>query len=290
MEKQTIIAGSYKLRLIKNTFAYLREFGFKFTIKCLLDFLGVRNYSVIEYPFVGIKAEVRSRPLWKRLERGQWEPDCLRHISNIVQEGQTILDVGASIGTHTLLLSKLVQDTGQVHAFEPNPRAFGILRDNVEMNSLNNTYTRECGLSNCAGKAYLKARGPGGFRNMMSTLAMPEGQIATNDVSIYVTTIDDYCKDNDIYPDGIKIDVEGAEGLVIEGGQTTIAKCSPWILLEFHGHLMSKKKAETCWHQIVDRAKEITFIAGESNQYQYGDKLNSRPDCPHFHVFIEYEH
>jgi FkbM family methyltransferase len=288
MKMHTIIADSYKLKLFRNTFAYLKDFGLKFTAKCFLDFLGVKNYSMIEYPLVGIKAEVRSRPRWKRLERGQWELDCLRHISTIVRKGQTILDVGAGFGMHTLILSKLVQGRGQVHAFEPNPRAFEILRDNVERNNLTNIYIRECGMSNCVGKTYLKARGPGAFRNMMSTLVTPKGQTATDEIAINITTIDDYCKDNGIHPDGIKIDVEGAEELVIEGGQDTIAKCSPWTLLEFHGHLMSKKKAEMCWHKIVDRAKEVTFIAGESDQYHYGDKLNSMPDFPYFHVFIEY--
>lgn len=284
----TVIVNSYKLRLIKNSFGYLGKFGLKFTSECILDFLGIKMYSTIEYPFVGSKVRVRIRPFWKRLERGQWELNCIRYVSSSVKEGQTILDVGAGFGAYTLLFSKLVQNTGQIHAFEPNPKAFGILRDNIEKNSLTNTYIREVGISNSIGKAHLKARGLGGFDNSMSTLIMPKGSIVTDEICIETTTIDRYCEENDICPDGIKIDVEGAEGLVIEGSRVTIAKCSPWILLEFHSHLMSKKERGICWHRLVDCAKEVTFIGGESNQYNYGDNVESIPDCLYFHVFIKY--
>jgi FkbM family methyltransferase len=205
-----------------------------------------------------------------------------------VKEGQAILDVGAGLGAYTLLFAKLAQDTGQIHAFEPNPKAFGILRDNVERNGLTNTHISEFGISNSIGKAQLKAHGPGGLDGSTSTLITPEGQKATGEIRIETTTIDSYCQENDIHPDGIKIDVEGAEGLVIEGARATIAKCSPWILLEFHGHLMSQKDRETCWHRVVDSAKELTFICGETNQYKYGDKVASIPDCLYFHVLIKY--
>ena len=52
-----------------------------------------------------------------------------------------VLDIGANIGVHTLHLAKLVGETGQVLAFEPNPVACEELRRNI---ALNNSKTSLC--------------------------------------------------------------------------------------------------------------------------------------------------
>ena len=48
--------------------------------------------------------------------------------------GSVAYDVGANIGIHTLLLSRLVGQTGQVYAFEPIPALYNRLRENVRLN------------------------------------------------------------------------------------------------------------------------------------------------------------
>jgi hypothetical protein len=83
------------------------------------------------------------------------------------------------------------------------------------------------------------------------------------------------------------MDVEGAEGIVIEGCRTIIEKYSPWLLLEFHGFLMSEDGRKACWHKIVDSAREVMFIDG-NKRYNYGSKVESMPDCLRFHVFVKY--
>ena len=275
-------------RFIKNmrTFLkYLTEFGLKFTLKYALSYLGIRTYSTIKYPSVGIKVTVRPHSFWKRLQRGRWEFKCIKYISNVVGKGQTILDVGAWIGPYTLLFSKLMQDTGCVYAFDPDPKAFDILRENVEKNALTNVRIEKICMSNSVGKAQL---GASQFGKSGSLLIEREKRTALSKIIVETTTIDKFCEENGICPDGIKIDVEGAEALVIDGCRNIIDKYSPWILLEFHGSYMSEKERKLNWHKIVDPAKKVIFINGNSNQYRHGSKVHSIPDSLYFHIFIQY--
>jgi hypothetical protein len=98
-------------------------------------------------------------------------------------------------------------------------------------------------------------------------------------------TIDNYCRENKIVPDGIKIDVEGAEGLVIERARNIIKSYSPWALIEFH--FMDIEEKERNWEKITEFAKNIIFIEGDDSKYQYKDNIKTIPDG-RFHVFIKY--
>src|SRR5215470_18743038 len=52
---------------------------------------------------------------------------AMKHISR----GQIVYDIGANVGLHTLLFSRLVGDQGQVFAFEPSPDTAALLRDHL---------------------------------------------------------------------------------------------------------------------------------------------------------------
>ena len=105
---------------------------------------------------------------------------------------------------------------------------------------------------------------------------------------IQVTTIDEYCKSNNIIPDGIKIDVEGAENLVIEGCNNIIKEYSPWIFLEFHSKYMNEEIKKDLWEKIAQSAKDIIFISGYPKELQYGRKINKLPDCQNFNILIKF--
>lgn len=276
---------------ISTFFKYRREAGLKQALRATLIYLGIKMYSPyspIEYPVTGTRVMVAGEnfPFWKGLEHGQWEFSCIKHISNLIKEGQILLDVGAWIGPYTLLFAKLVQDTGRVYAFEPDPKALKILRRNVGKNCLTNVNIQEFAISNFRGEAKLQAYGV--YGDSMSNLVGRELRKTSREIVVKTTTIDEFCEENGICPDGIKIDVEGAEALVIEGCRNVIKKYSPWVLLEFHGHFISEEERRINWYRIVDSVKKVTFIDGNSNRYHYGSNVISMPDCPKCHVFIEY--
>lgn len=65
---------------------------------------------------------------------GAFELDTLRALESRVRPGDTVLDIGANVGAHTLHLARLVGENGRVIAFEPTDFAIAKLRANLKAN------------------------------------------------------------------------------------------------------------------------------------------------------------
>ncbi len=66
--------------------------------------------------------------------RGLPEPGMLRLFASLLRPGMTFADVGAHIGIYSLTALRVLAGNGRVHAFEPSPRTFQILKDNIQVN------------------------------------------------------------------------------------------------------------------------------------------------------------
>jgi hypothetical protein len=71
-----------------------------------------------------------------RILTNRFEPGVATALQQLIRPGQTCLDLGASIGFHTLTLAHAVGAGGIVHAFEPDPGKAALLRDNLTANEL----------------------------------------------------------------------------------------------------------------------------------------------------------
>ena len=250
-----------------------------------LSSLGVQIHTKTRYPVVDLEVTTRFNGTWKRVERGDMELDCIRQLAAVVKRGSTVFDVGAFQGTYTLLLSHLVGQSGRVCSFEPVPTNRCVLEDNIRMNSINNVVVEPFCISNAHGEVVIHVDSSGGTTSsIMNENLAGRG----HDLSVPTITIDEYCEDNDVWPQGIKLDVEGAEALVTQGCQQLIRKCHPWILVEFHGHLFEEDERNANWDEIVRSAREVVFIEGVRTNLSFGDKLKEIPDSPLFRVFVQY--
>lgn len=151
---------------------------------------------------------------------------------------------------------------------------------------------KKLGLSNSVGESTFHLIKGGGVTQ--STIVLHKEGYRTKFLktikkqTIKITTIDKYCEERNIQPKGLKIDVEGAERLVIEGGIKTIKKNNLWIIMEFHGLLMPENTRKANWDKIVKSARKIIFIDGKTDKYYSGMELKEMPDCNYFHIFIQY--
>lgn len=142
-------------------------------------------------------------------------------VKNEIKPGDIVIDVGANIGYYTLIFAKLVGKTGKVIAFEPEPKNFEILKKNIEINNYDNVIAEQKIVSDKCGKMklYLSDSGIVGHRIK---------QIENLEKCIEVESIilDDYMKKLNL--DGkinfIKIDVEGAEHVVLKGSKKILEK------------------------------------------------------------------
>jgi len=263
----------------------LWKHGLRTHVEIALNSLGIREYSTIRFPVNGSSFDVtvNSSRFWRKLEKREFEANCFNYLSDIVGEGSRVLDVGAGLGSYSILFSKLAGERGKVHAFEPDPISRRILRDNLRKNRLTNVRVEERCVSDAPGKAILSSWRWG---TGTSTIVPRLSEAAPLRLPVESTTIDQFCMENSFRPDGIKIDVEGAEGLVLLGSRGTIRESSPWLLIEFHGGFMTPEERAATWRLATERAKKVVYLDGDSESLSYGDEIDSIPDGTGFHMFV----
>ena len=182
----------------------------------------------------GFKVKVRpaSHVGWHLYCFGNYETSLRTLIQSHVKEGAVCLEIGANIGWHTLLLSKLVGDAGKVHAFEPNPSVLSDLREHLAMNAATNVTLWPMALSDHRGLARFNAPIAGSSGAGDGHLITSANEVDTGKgVEVQMETIDHLFSGLERL-DFIKIDVEGWEPAVWKGAMETLRRHRPVICLE----------------------------------------------------------
>jgi len=174
---------------------------------------------------------------------GAFEPEIQRYASKIVRRGGTIVDIGANIGAHTLRFAKLVGRSGKVFAFEPTDYAFQKLARNIKLNpDLEScVYPRQEMLT--ASNKQIKPMGicsswPLNEDDAVHAVHMGKAKSLN---AACVTTLDNAAHQlgwSDV--DLLKIDVDGNELFVLQGGKAFLMEKHPPILMEFAPYLYAE--------------------------------------------------
>ncbi|MEN8506081.1 MULTISPECIES: FkbM family methyltransferase [Paraburkholderia] len=173
------------------------------------------------------------------------------------------LDIGANIGNHSLYFSRTFN---AVQSFEPDPSTFYLLKFNVSFRKKITAYN--IGLGDHKGTfRLLEVQKNMGASTIVSDQV--EGKSSTDYVDVQIVRLDDLDY-RDEGPCFIKIDVEGFEPRVLQGGLRTITKHWPLIVLEQHESAFTEGSTESifilknlgyefCWHQSGVRSRN-TFV------------------------------
>ena len=164
-------------------------------------------------------------------ESPPYEAEEQNVMRSIVRSGSVAFDIGANIGLHTVLLSKLVGERGTVYAFEPNPAL--VLTLSRTIGGLGNATLFPVALSDQLLAATLFVPED---HSMASLTDWTKGRVEgkAHEVMCKTCRIDDLIDCAAItQPDFIKCDVEGAELKVFQGGSRTLDRVdAPIILFE----------------------------------------------------------
>jgi FkbM family methyltransferase len=150
-------------------------------------------------------------------------------LASLIKPGDTIVEVGANIGTHTIPLAQKVGAHGSVIAIEVQPPIFHYLCANIALNGLFNVTTHACG---CGATSEIMmiprmdyaaphSQNFGGVSLSRGNEGIPANVIPLDDLLAGITKIN-----------LLKLDVEGMEGEVLKGATQTIARHRPRIYLE----------------------------------------------------------
>jgi len=162
------------------------------------------------------------------ISKGVHEKYETKLFKDLIKPGMVVVDIGANIGYYTLIAAKLVESKGKVYAFEPEPNNYRLLIKNIEVNGYNNVIPIQKGVSNKPGKTKLFIS-----KTVLSSLSFSEDNVPEKKEFVMVETItlEKFFEDSKV--DFIKMDTEGAEGLIIEGAGKVLKKNDLKIAMEF---------------------------------------------------------
>lgn len=158
---------------------------------------------------------------------GLYEPPTARLMTSLLNPGNNFVDVGANSGYFTLLAARKVGPSGQVISFEPLPSMRERIRQNLALNGFNNVKLHDVAVSNTNGEVEF-FEGPSGHKGLSSLRPLSDSD---STLKVRTTPLDE------LYPDIdavslIKIDVEGAEQLALEGMRNLLSRHKPQLVVE----------------------------------------------------------
>ena len=169
---------------------------------------------------------------------GQWEPHIVSIFNQYIKDGMVAIDIGANIGAHTLILSKLVGESGKVLAFEPCKVNHDILVQNCIVNKSKNTDIYKLGCGDKKKSMFIESRwNTTEKEDNYGCVVLQSDQKNKNDECIHIIPIDDLKIEK---VDFMKIDAEEMEDKVLEGCKETIKRCKPIIVVEIHPNDVKK--------------------------------------------------
>lgn len=179
------------------------------------------------------------------LRTGEWQPEIWQAMAPELLPGSVFLDVGAHIGYFSLKAAVAVGKSGRVVAFEPNPETVALLNDNVRASGANNVTVEPIACTDREQTLTLYAAGE--INTGMSSLARANANVTEEGPKPYTVRgrpIDAVVRELNLNRvDAIKIDVEGAELLVLKGTLDTLKRFHPKLVIELVPEQLASFKA-----------------------------------------------
>lgn len=176
---------------------------------------------------------------YDRRDNRVYEPAFYHPFVSLIREGMTVYDIGAHIGIFALGAGVRVGRSGKVLAFEPAPETIAKLRRHIGFNRLESVVDVVTAVVSDSDKgvtffAYKASMAASIARQNVEDLNPEQRTEPASELTVDSVTIDGLRAARDLRPDVIKIDVEGAELMVLRGARQVLAECKPLILCEVH--------------------------------------------------------
>ncbi len=181
--------------------------------------------SLLGHPIRFVEGSVRDKSDYD----DAWFLACALH-------SEVIFDVGANQG-HMAVLAMLCPGVKEVFLLEPNPDALLVASENLIRNQLSARARFICAfVSDRSGDtARLWTLGPGAAGSMYAGHARSAARAGTS-IEVPTVTVDELSTGWGVIPDLVKVDVEGAEGLVLAGSRGLAAQGRTRFLVEMHSN------------------------------------------------------
>lgn len=185
--------------------------------------------------WIGDDLELEGPNAWELKLLAVSEAPALAALSEIVAEGSVVYDVGSNLGLYALRMARLAGPRGRVICFEANPVCVSYLKTNLQRNGLRQAEILPIALLDREGETAFTLN----YDNTNLGLAGESGFYGDkigHEIRVGCARLDRLVGDLALpEPDLVKIDVEGAEHLVVRGMAELLARAHPDLLVELHG-------------------------------------------------------
>jgi FkbM family methyltransferase len=188
-----------------------------------------RHFSVSYY---GAKLNIRlfSHPVFMDYALGVYEYWKTTLFRQLMRKNMIALDIGSCDGNYSILMAKLMHDTGRILAFEPDADNCRLLEDNIRVNNFKSIEVRQFALSDREGTATFY---PGGGLGSLVSGSPWSAQFQHEPIAVQVRKLDDVLDELNIrHVDIIEIDVEGSEISVLRGAERTLRNNCVHLLMD----------------------------------------------------------
>lgn len=205
---------------------------------------------------------------------GEYSQTEITLLEKHINASDTVIDVGANIGTHTLFFSKKITESGAVISIEPQKIIYDLLKENIHINKLSNVTTHQFYLDKEEGIKYIEPKVASHLDNF-GTLSHEDNE----GDAINKATLDSLKLEK---CDFIKLDAQGKELEVLVGASNTIKEFMPimYIYCEIKERTPSlisflmEYQYQLYWH--------TAFYFNENNYYH--DHLNIFGNSASFNI------
>jgi FkbM family methyltransferase len=183
--------------------------------------------------------DTRSHLFKRLLLNGTYEPELVSIVNKTVNLGDDVIDVGANLGFFSVLFSRKVGLSGRVLSIEPTSKVFDTLSLNLKLNMADNVIAfngavgekkSKITINSIVGKEEYSSVGEVVHHSVKGEKTITE--------IVECSTIDALVEMHNLKPSFIKIDVEGAEFMVLSGAVNTLKKYHPVILSELSDEML----------------------------------------------------
>ena len=182
-----------------------------------------------------------------------FEPEISYIIGKLIQPEHFVLDVGANVGFHTIAAARAATK-GHVFAFEPVAEMADRLSENCGLNIVDNVTIVPCALGanneNLPMAVNIAGAGMEGTNSLANSRHISHRPDHYTSRDVPVRRLDDLIEELGV--EGrigfVKIDTEGFETHVIEGGLRTLRKHRPAMIVEAHSHRLAEAGKSFGWY------------------------------------------
>lgn len=186
---------------------------------------------------------------------GSYEYEKRKKFERTVERGAVVFDVGANVGFYTLLASVLAGPEGKVFAFEPMPRNLRYLNLHLTLNGVTNATVVQVAVADSDGTVCFDL-GPNHATGHLDDQGRLRVQAVTLDDMVFARGLP--------APSVIKIDVEGAEALVLRGAARVVSVHHPVVFLACHSQILWSE----CSALLLSHGYKLQPLLGGSTKYE----------------------